>query len=49
MYIYIFKYDLIYRYAGKRDEAGRPTGEGVLVYENKDSFNGVFMDGILNR
>jgi len=37
------------RHQGKTDPTGAPLGEGVLIYENKDSFQGVFFNGILNR
>ena len=34
---------------GKKTAGGEAVGEGVLIYENKDSFQGIFNDGILNR
>ena len=36
-------------YAGQRNVEELPHGEGVLAYQNKDVFKGVFKDGILNR
>jgi len=37
------------RYYGKRDADGNIVGIGSLLYENKDTFQGVFKDGIMNR
>lgn len=37
------------RHSGKKDENGNITGEGVLIYENKDTFQGTFSNGIMNR
>ena len=39
----------MFRYMGKKTASGEAAGEGVLIYENKDSFQGIFNDGILNR
>ena len=32
-----------------RDESGKLMGEGIMAYENKDVWKGVFDDGIMNR
>jgi len=37
------------RYYGKRDQMGNIAGIGSLLYENKDTFQGIFKDGIMNR
>ena len=36
-------------YKGGLDSCGRPTGEGTLVYNNLDSFTGMFDHSIRNR
>jgi len=32
-----------------KDNAGKFLGEGIMLYENKDTFQGVFNGGIMNR
>jgi len=32
-----------------KDSTGKFMGEGIMLYENKDTFQGVFNDGIMNR
>ncbi len=36
-------------YGGMTNADGFPTGEGMLVYDNKDCFKGKFDNGVLNR
>jgi len=33
----------------RRDQGGVIMGEGTLLYENKDTFQGIFKNGIMNR
>ena len=40
---------LYFRFHGKKDPYGLASGEGGLMYENKDTFTGIFINGILNR
>jgi len=37
------------RHAGNKEPDGKIVGQGQLIYENKDTFQGEFKDGILNR
>jgi len=37
------------RAQGPRDNTGKLMGEGILLWESKDTFQGVFDDGIMNR
>lgn len=36
-------------FGGTKDAQGFPHGEGMLAYENKDTFVGKFSNGVLNR
>ena len=51
--VQVYQYILIpskyLRYLGKRNGAGEPAGEGALLYENKDTFQGTFTGAITNR
>ena len=35
--------------SASKDPSGKLMGEGIIAYENKDVFKGVFDDGIMNR
>ena len=34
-----------FRFLGKKNPSGLAEGEGGLMYENKDTFQGVFLGG----
>ena len=37
------------RAQGLRDNTGKLMGEGIILWENKDTFQGEFDNGIMNR